>query len=1001
MKLSLAAIFITLRYSPSSLVAAQTQTCSGVSGPFSLKDVTRTCNYETLLDEYTRQVFDVTGSTCAGGSDVTAKEDLDAKMMAATGDTNGEDAAIAICKALYDNADLTAFNEAADKGSDPSDLHFEQEFYNGGGEWQEEVETIYASDDRSATSVLREDAAKVREFYEGRGSYSRVEWPNALTNFDDATCSSHAAMCCWPKDRQANDGNGNCATPYDVNCVDKAPADNTDLCFADLAKGNGSTGLDSDDGFVVFPGDGDNGEGSIHCHGFAWADDEYDSISRYIGNNLFFVSMYDHMHQRGYVKNIPGMPMCGCMDQMPIATRSDCTQVDLTEDWEMMFDGSAFTGKMTKVEIDFNACRGRNNRNNDLWAYAARLYDDGKMTAEQFGKVGRVLTNDEDGYHATEFAKFQKGYVAGYTHLAANYTLVAGRDEMYSGEPHGREAFNKAFFEQSLTAPTNLTVGVFDIGEAPIMMRICPSCRETHKKVWYRRKTPIANDNFDLLHSILYHTSSTAPTGNIWNTDFTLHSSYKDAYNDANPWQCPGGVFDYRRAFVGDCSPDGTKVQNQYSIWSWFPGPRPNVAYYVNKPEITGVQDYVDSSITRADGLTDVDIGNPKMAGNTLEHDGTYHITGSGTDIWSYSDQFHFKSEPWSGDIDISVHLSSFANNGGDRYAKAGIMLRSDDSPDATYAFMQLTGSEGIHSQHRRSKGNHARSTGGVFKTTPAQTSAWLRIVKKQEKIEFYRGTQDSGDTTVTWVLHSTDTILFPDDSFRAGLAVTSHRTDYLSEATFEDYVIEAYSFPTSAPSTSSAPTSWNPIVEIGNPQMAGSYYTSEDGTIDYVKGSGTGIWGSSDSFLFYNEQRLTANTSVEMYIKKFDNGNIYSRGGLMIRDSDDAGAANAFVGAAGGDLGAVFQSRASAGASTDHHKMIYVNYYNAMWVKLDMDVVDAVGVIVTASYKVDEGDAWIVLGSTELTLTGSTVLVGQAVTAGTDYYRALETMEAQKYVVA
>eukprot|EP00571_Detonula_confervacea_P003027 CAMPEP_0172314846 /NCGR_PEP_ID=MMETSP1058-20130122/23366_1 /TAXON_ID=83371 /ORGANISM="Detonula confervacea, Strain CCMP 353" /LENGTH=78 /DNA_ID=CAMNT_0013028795 /DNA_START=70 /DNA_END=302 /DNA_ORIENTATION=+ len=78
MKLSLAAIFITLRYSPSSLVAAQTQTCSGVSGPFSLKDVTRTCNYETLLDEYTRQVFDVTGSTCAGGSDVTAKEDLDA-----------------------------------------------------------------------------------------------------------------------------------------------------------------------------------------------------------------------------------------------------------------------------------------------------------------------------------------------------------------------------------------------------------------------------------------------------------------------------------------------------------------------------------------------------------------------------------------------------------------------------------------------------------------------------------------------------------------------------------------------------------------------------------------------------------------------------------------------------------------------------------------------------------------------------------------------------------
>eukprot|EP00571_Detonula_confervacea_P010887 CAMPEP_0172301684 /NCGR_PEP_ID=MMETSP1058-20130122/3526_1 /TAXON_ID=83371 /ORGANISM="Detonula confervacea, Strain CCMP 353" /LENGTH=117 /DNA_ID=CAMNT_0013011895 /DNA_START=133 /DNA_END=482 /DNA_ORIENTATION=+ len=117
MKLPLATIFLILHYTPSSVVNAQT--CSGVSGPFTLKDISRTCNYDTLLEEYTSQVFDVTGSTCAGGSDVTAKEDLDAKMMAATNETNGEDAASAICKALYDNADLTAFNEAADKGSSP------------------------------------------------------------------------------------------------------------------------------------------------------------------------------------------------------------------------------------------------------------------------------------------------------------------------------------------------------------------------------------------------------------------------------------------------------------------------------------------------------------------------------------------------------------------------------------------------------------------------------------------------------------------------------------------------------------------------------------------------------------------------------------------------------------------------------------------------------------------------------------------------------------------
>ena len=151
-------------------------------------------------------------------------------------------------------------------------------------------------------------------------------------------------MCCWPKDRQgelllllllllliiaffaiqyrlltscaplflilANDGNGNCDDPYDERCVDKDVADNTDLCYVDLQRGNQTTDFDTS-GILVYSGDGDNGEGAIHCHGLAWSNDDNDHTSRYRGNNLIFVSMYDHMYQRGYVKNIPGAPMCG------------------------------------------------------------------------------------------------------------------------------------------------------------------------------------------------------------------------------------------------------------------------------------------------------------------------------------------------------------------------------------------------------------------------------------------------------------------------------------------------------------------------------------------------------------------------------------------------------------------------------------------------------------------------------------------------------------------
>lgn len=85
-------------------------------------------------------------------------------------------------------------------------------------------------------------------------------------------------------------------------------ADNTDLCYNELTKAPYSNDIDAN-GFSVY-----DDEGPVHCHGFAWSTDEREASSRYKANNLFFVSMYDHMYERGYVGNIPGSPMCGCVE---------------------------------------------------------------------------------------------------------------------------------------------------------------------------------------------------------------------------------------------------------------------------------------------------------------------------------------------------------------------------------------------------------------------------------------------------------------------------------------------------------------------------------------------------------------------------------------------------------------------------------------------------------------------------------------------------------------
>ena len=81
-----------------------------------------------------------------------------------------------------------------------------------------------------------------------------------------------SAAGCWPRDRHADDNNGNCASPpYDKNCgVDKEDAgDNIDLCYNELFMDRFDSNTEAD-GFRVYEDD----EGLIHCHGFAWSNDE-------------------------------------------------------------------------------------------------------------------------------------------------------------------------------------------------------------------------------------------------------------------------------------------------------------------------------------------------------------------------------------------------------------------------------------------------------------------------------------------------------------------------------------------------------------------------------------------------------------------------------------------------------------------------------------------------------------------------------------------------------
>jgi len=155
---------------------------------------------------------------------------------------------------------------------------------------------------------------------------------------------------------------------------------------------------------------------------------------------------------------------------------------------------------------------------------------------------------------------------------------------------------------------------------------------------------------------------------------------------------------------------------------------------------------------------------------------------------------------------------------------------------------------------------------------------------------------------------------------------------------------------------------------------------------------------------MFYTEQVLDGSMTVELNILKLGSWEVSSRGGIMLRDTLDDDSEYVFVGVAGARQGAVLQSRASAGQRTTHHKMIFTSDSgdNKAFVKLEYAKSETEGEPgqVIAYYKVSAEDDWNLLGQTEFKATGSHVLLGRAVTAGSDHPHVLTEMRAKPLVV-
>lgn len=478
------------------------------------------------------------------------------------------------------------------------------------------------------------------------------------------------------------------------------------------------------------------------------------------------------------------------VEQMPTVSRSDCTEIVLTETIKITYDSlnNVFDGKIIDIDIDFNACRGINNRNNDLWAYSARLYYEGEISNEQFGQLGRIIT-DSGCDEATNYALNSRGLTTGYVHDEDVWTFVAGRDAMEYHDGYGHRALNYAMMSTASTSYDNTTV-------YGVLYRICPNCADTHKKIYYRRLTPIP-DEFDLMGNLLYRGDNGA-NNNVWNVDFSIHSTYDDALSGENAWKCPNDSYDYGSGYPGNCSPTGAQVKGQAGRFN--KDEQRDVAYYINKAEYVGLQ-VSPSTVIKA--------GRNEAGGIALIDDdtGTIYLTGSGQDIWGNADDFNYYSQNAVGDQTVSVNLVSQSHIWFDQYSKAGIMFRVNDSPDSPHVTVALMGSRGICTFVRNAVGGSSYNYGCKFN---GAKSALLKMEKRVDTITSFIGTVDESGV-VTWSEMYSFEAPYIGDEFNVGLVACSKRWVEM-EAKFEDYSVESYFFPSAAPSLSLAPSAFRKL---------------------------------------------------------------------------------------------------------------------------------------------------------------------------------------------
>ena len=194
---------------------------------------------------------------------------------------------------------------------------------------------------------------------------------------------------------------------------------------------------------------------------------------------------------------------------------------------------------------------------------------------------------------------------------------------------------------------------------------------------------------------------------------------------------------------------------------------------YVGSPVSSST--YTISSNTLPSSWADLDIGSPGLAGSASYSGSTFTVSGSGADIYSTADQFHYVYET-TGNTSVTLTARVATQTGTNAWAKAGVMIRESTAAGSAYVGIYITPGKGVSLQYRST--TNASAINGPEITGPA-APYWIRLTRSGSTFTGYTSTNGT-----TWTTVGAETVTMAANA-TAGLAVCSHDNTKLSTATF------------------------------------------------------------------------------------------------------------------------------------------------------------------------------------------------------------------------